>query len=149
MGRAAVGLTSGTYDRALQAVAAPALDLVEDGDTVGFGSCRAAATFIARRGESVRPFGLGPVWRRVKALGLLPVVRRDRERRPYLAENSNLTLDCALSEPLGDGQVMRELERVLLAIPSVVATGLFLGTAERVLVGYPDGRVGELRPLGP
>lgn len=70
MGRAAVGLTSGTDDRALQAVAAPALDLVEDGHMVGLGSCHAAATFITRLGE-------------------------------------------------------------------------------RVLVGYPDGRVGELRPLGP
>jgi ribose 5-phosphate isomerase len=29
-------------------------------------------------------------------------------------------------------------------IPGIVDTGLFLGTAERVLVGYPDGRVDVL-----
>jgi ribose 5-phosphate isomerase A len=33
------------------------------------------------------------------------------------------------------------LEASILAIPGVVDTGLFLGTAERVLIGHPDGRV--------
>jgi len=96
----------------------------------------------------VIPFALGPVSRRVKALGLLPVVRLDPDgRHSLLTENGNLTLDCSLREPLGDGHTARALERALLAIPGVVDTGLFLGTAERVLVGYPDGRVDELRPL--
>jgi len=39
----------------------------------------------------------------------------------------------------------RDLERALLAIPGVVDTGLFLGTAERALVGHPDGRLHVLR----
>jgi ribose 5-phosphate isomerase A len=98
----------------------------------------------------VIPFGLGPVWRQVKALGLLPVVRWDPDKkRPLLTENGNLTLDCALSGPLANGHAARELERVLLAIPGVVDTGLFLGTAERVLVGHADGRVDELRRSDP
>jgi len=33
----------------------------------------------------------------------------------------------------------------VLAVPGVVDTGLFLGTAERVLVGHPDGWVEVLR----
>jgi ribose 5-phosphate isomerase len=32
----------------------------------------------------------------------------------------------------------------MLAIVGVVDTGLFLGTADRVLVGHPDGRVDTL-----
>jgi ribose 5-phosphate isomerase A len=231
-------------DRALRAVAAHALDLLQDGAKVGLGSGRAASTFIARLAERVRqglrivavptscvtarqareldiplidlvegveldlvvdgadevapnldlvkgrggalvrerivasasrrqiilvgqeklvralgergpvpveviPFGLGLVRRRVKALGLLPVVRLDPSSSdPLLSDNGNLTLDCALGEPLGDARAARALERALRAIPGVVDTGLFLGTAERVLVGYPDGRVDELRPAG-
>ena len=61
-------------------------------------------------------------------------------------ENGNLTLDCAVTEPLGDGRAARALEAALRAIVGVVDTGLFLGTAERVLVGYPDGRVETLGP---
>jgi len=47
-------MTSGTDERALQAVAARALDLIGDGARVGLGSGRAAATFIVQLGERVR-----------------------------------------------------------------------------------------------
>jgi len=237
-------MTGGTDERALQAVAARALDLVGDGARVGLGSGRAAAAFIAQLGERVRqglrvagvptseasarqardlgiplidlgedveleltvdgadevapnldlvkgrggalvrerivasasrrqvilvgheklvralgergrvpleviPLARGPATRRLGALGLRPAVRADRDgARPLLTENGNLTLDCALAEPLRDARAARELEAALLAIPGVVDTGLFLGTAERVLVGYPDGRVDVLRPEG-
>jgi ribose 5-phosphate isomerase len=33
------------------------------------------------------------------------------------------------------------LDREMRMIPGVVDTGLFLGTAERVLIGHADGRV--------
>jgi len=46
---------------------------------------------------------------------------------------------------LSGGSTPRALEAELRAIPGVVDTGLFLGTAERVLVGYPDGRVDVLQ----
>src|SRR6266852_185783 len=215
-------MTGGTDERALQAVAARALDLVADGARVGLGSGRAAAAFIAQLGERVRqglrvagvptseasarqardlgiplidlgedveleltvdgadevapnldlvkgrggalvrerivasasrrqviPLARGPATRRLGALGLRPAVRADRDgAQPLLTENGNLTLDCALAEPLRDARAARELEATLLAIPGVVDTGLFLGTAERVLVGYPDGRVDVLRPEG-
>jgi len=237
-------MTGGTDERALQAVAARALDLIGDGARVGLGSGRAAAAFIAQLGERVRqglrvagvptseasarqardlgiplidlgedveleltvdgadevapnldlvkgrggalvrerivasasrrqvilvghdklvralgergrvpleviPLARGPATRRLGALGLRPAVRADRDgARPLLTENGNLTLDCALAEPLRDARAARELEAALLAIPGVVDTGLFLGTAERVLVGYPDGRVDVLRPEG-
>jgi len=234
-------MTSGTDDRALRAVAARALELIGDGASVGLGSGRAAAAFIAQLGERVRrglrvagvptseasarqalelgialtgldedveldltvdgadevapnldlvkgwggalvrerivasasrrqvilvgheklvsalgergripveviPLARGPVARRLRALGLRPTVRTDPGgSRPLLTENQNLTLDCGVDVPLHDARAARELEAAMLAIPGVVDTGLFLGTAERVLVGYPDGRVDELR----
>jgi len=90
----------------------------------------------------VIPFARGLATRRVESLGLRPTVRSEAGgARPVITDNGNLILDCAPGEPLRDGAAARALEAELLAIPGVVDTGLFLGTAERVLVGYPDGRV--------
>jgi ribose 5-phosphate isomerase A len=90
----------------------------------------------------VIPFAVGPVTRELKALGLAPVVRMDAARTASLiSENGNLTLDCAVAAPLADGAAARSLEAAVRSIAGVVDTGLFLGTAERVLVGYPDDHV--------
>jgi ribose 5-phosphate isomerase A len=93
----------------------------------------------------VIPFAAGPVARAAAQLGLTPVTRlRPTVGDPLVNENGNLTLDCALGQPLPDALRARSLEAALLAIPGVVDTGFFLGTAERVLVGHPDGRVDTL-----
>ena len=93
----------------------------------------------------VIPLARGPASRRLRSLGLEPTVRSAAGGAgPLVTENGNLVLDCAPGEPLQDGSAARALEAALLAIPGVVDTGLFLGTAERVLVGYPDGRVDVL-----
>jgi len=85
-----------------------------------------------------RPLAL----RRLRALGLTPAVRAAPDGAgPYQTENGNLVLDCAPSEPLANPGLARALDREMRMIPGVVDTGLFLGTAERVLVGYADGRV--------
>jgi ribose 5-phosphate isomerase A len=89
------------------------------------------------------------VTQELKALGLVPTLRMDGSgRRPFLTENGNLIVDCAPAEPMHDGRTARELERALLSIVGVVDTGLFLGTADRVLIGHPDGRVTTLRRAG-
>jgi ribose 5-phosphate isomerase A len=233
-------MTGASDDRAIEAVAARALDLIEDGARVGLGSGRAAAAFVARLGARLReglrvagvatseatarqardlgiplveldeegdldltvdgadevapnldlvkgwggalvrerivaaasrrqvilvgqdklvralgqhgripveviPFARGPAMRHLKSLGLRPTVRTGPDgARPVITDNGNLMLDCAPGEPLRDGPAARALETALRAIPGVVDTGLFLGTAERVLVGYPDGRVDVL-----
>jgi ribose 5-phosphate isomerase A len=96
----------------------------------------------------VIPFAVAPVTGAMKAAGLRPSVRMDSAGRELLSENGNLTLDCALPEPLADARAARALEASLRAMPGVVDTGLFLGTAERVLVGYSDGRVDVLLRAG-
>ena len=98
---------------------------------------------LGQRGRipvEIIPLARGPVTREIKALALVPTVRQDGSR-DLVTENGNLILDCAPAAPLADGRAARELETKLLGLAGVVDTGLFLGTAERVLVGYPDGRV--------
>src|SRR5437762_1150787 len=109
--------------------------------------CSSPVSRLGMRGRipiEVVPFGRRPVLRRVRALGLEPVVRF-AGARPFISDNGNLTIDCGLATPLADARAARALEAELRAIPGVVDTGLFLGTAERVLVGYPDGRVDVLQ----
>ena len=101
---------------------------------------------LAARGRipiEVVPFAYPLVVRRVRALGLDPVVRL-AEGRWVISDNGNVTIDCGVTAPLADAHAARALEAELRAIPGVVDTGLFLGTAERVLVGHPDGHVDVL-----
>jgi ribose 5-phosphate isomerase A len=230
-------------DPGLEAVAACALDLIEDGATVGLGSGHAAAAFVTRLGVRVQeglrvagvatsevtarqaralgiplvelddmeldltvdgadevapnldlvkgwggalvrerivasasrrqvilvgidklvralgehgripteviPLARGPVIRRLRSLGIEPTVRATPGGAgPFITENGNLILDCALHDPLEDRPAARALEATLLAIPGVVDTGLFLGTADRVFVGYANGRVDVLGGAG-
>jgi ribose 5-phosphate isomerase A len=92
----------------------------------------------------VIPLAGGLVTRRLKALGAVPTVRLDgagNGSAPLRSVNGNLIFDCAVAAPMPDGRAVRTLEAAVRAIPGVVDTGLFLGTAERVLVGHADGRV--------
>lgn len=78
----------------------------------------------------VVPFALAFVRRRMEALGLpAEVVLIDG--RPAVSDNGNALVTCAVTA-LADPAAV---ERQLRDIPGVVGTGLFLGMAERVLVG--------------
>jgi ribose 5-phosphate isomerase A len=90
------------------------------------------------------PFAHALCARRLAALGCRPRLR-ERAGSPFVTDNGNWILDCAI-EPLDDPA---GLEREIRRIPGVLDTGLFLGTAERVLVAV-DGEVRVLaRPGGP
>ncbi|HVV51734.1 MAG TPA: ribose-5-phosphate isomerase RpiA [Polyangia bacterium] len=90
----------------------------------------------------VIPMGAGLAVRRLKALGLKPILRQDpKAGGPYVSVNGNLIFDCGVSRPLAEPALARTLETAVCRIPGLVDTGLFLGTAERVLVGHPDGHV--------
>ena len=90
----------------------------------------------------VIPLARGLVTRHLRALDVVPTVRPGADgTTPFLTDNGNLTLDCRVRVPVQGGEAARELERRILDIPGVVDTGLFLGTAERVLIGREQGQV--------
>jgi ribose 5-phosphate isomerase A len=96
----------------------------------------------------VIPLARGLAMRRLKALGLRPVVRLDRASgTPVVSDNGNLIFDCDVPAAL-DPAGARETDAAVRRIAGVVDTGLFLGTAAEVLVGHPDGRVDVLRRAG-
>ena len=82
-------------------------------------------------------------WRdtRRRLAELLPdAERRDVGDEPYMTDEGHWILDCALPEDADPDELNTELE----LIPGVVEHGLFIGMAERVLLGTP---VGELEVL--
>jgi ribose 5-phosphate isomerase A len=84
----------------------------------------------------VVPFAVAPCLRRLKDLGLRPVLWEE-DGRPALTDNNNHILDCG-TDPIPDAA---RLEADIRAIPGVVGTGLFLGMAGTVLVGDRDFRL--------
>jgi ribose 5-phosphate isomerase A len=86
----------------------------------------------------VIPFALGFCQQRLQHLGLRPVLRGG-SATPFVTDNGNYILDCdagPLAEPAAVHHTIRSL-------PGVLDTGLFLGTADVVLVAE-GGRVREL-----
>ncbi len=56
---------------------------------------------------------------------------------PYMTDQIHYILDCAIPEETDPDELARALE----AVPGVVDHGLFLGIAERALLGTPEGEV--------
>ena len=77
----------------------------------------------------VVPFGAAVCRARLEALGVRPVVRLV-DGAPMVTDNGNWILDCGVG-PIADPP---GLEHAMRAIPGLVATGLFLGMADVVLV---------------
>jgi ribose 5-phosphate isomerase A len=75
------------------------------------------------------PFALPLCRERLRALAIDPRLRVVDDH-PFISDNGNLIIDGAVG-PIADPPA---LERVLRAIPGVVDTGLFLGTAHTVLI---------------
>ena len=100
---------------------------------------------IGERGRvpvEIIPIAQWPVTHELLTLGLTPTLRMDSTgANPFVTDNGNLIIDFASPEPIVDGKAARALERAVLDIVGVVDTGLFLGTADRVLVGRSDGSV--------
>ena len=81
----------------------------------------------------VIPFALPLALARLADLGCRPNVRMVEGRR-FVSDNGNVVVDCAVA-PIASPAT---LHARLRAIPGVVDTGLFLGTADTVLVGEGD-----------
>jgi ribose 5-phosphate isomerase A len=70
------------------------------------------------------------------------VKRRKQNDAPVKTDNGMAILDCRF--PLGI-ENKREVEREINMMPGVLENGLFLGLADEVLVGTPEG-VKRLEP---
>jgi ribose 5-phosphate isomerase A len=84
-------------------------------------------------------------WRdtRRRLAPLLPdAVLRMADGEPYTTDEGHYILDCVLQPGADVDALAGELERV----PGVVEHGLFIGMAERALLGRPDGGVDVLDP---
>lgn len=84
----------------------------------------------------VIPFGWSFCAARLAELGCRPA-RRLEGGAPFVTDNGNHLLDCAV-EPIANPG---ELERRIREIPGVVGTGLFIGMADTVLVEDEQGAV--------
>ena len=73
---------------------------------------------------------------RVEELGGDPTLRAaERKDGPVVTDNGNLVLDCAFGTVGSPTRLAAELA----AVPGVVEHGLFVGLADEVHVGGPDG----------
>jgi len=82
-------------------------------------------------------------WRdtRRRLARILPdVERRSVGDEPYQTDEGHYIFDCALPASAD----LEQLDRDVKLLPGVVEHGLFLGMAERALLGEPDGGVREL-----
>ena len=88
----------------------------------------------------VVPFARSVVVHAVEQRGYRPRLRRSPDGQTFRTDNGNEVLDLSPAHPLRDPALE---ERTLRDLPGVVETGLFVGLAERVVVGHPDGHVEE------
>ena len=77
----------------------------------------------------VMPFAVPFCRRRLEELELKPALRMQDER-PFVTDNFNVIFDCDTG-PIDDPE---KLEKKIHAIPGVIDAGLFLGTADMVVV---------------
>ena len=77
----------------------------------------------------VMPFAVPFCRRRLEELELKPALRMQDER-PFVTDNFNVIFDC----DTGPIDAPEKLEKKIHAIPGVIDAGLFLGTADMVVV---------------
>jgi ribose 5-phosphate isomerase A len=108
-----------------------------------------ASKRVTRLGEGFRlpvevvRFGWRDTRRRLAPLLPDAEQRLRGDGEAYVTDEGHLILDCAL--PAVD---LEELAREVKQVPGVVEHGLFIGMAERALLGQPDGTVETLAPGG-
>jgi len=109
-----------------------------------------ASKRVARLGETFRlPVEVARfAWRdtRRRLAPLLPDAEiRMADGEPYLTDEGHFIFDCGLDGAPEPDELARELE----GTPGVLEHGLFIGMAERALLGRQDGGVDVLEAAGP
>jgi len=82
------------------------------------------------------------VERILRSWGMKARIREaERKAGPVISDNGNLIVDVDTGEEIIDPV---ELDSRLRSIAGVLETGIFPRLADKVLIGYPDGRVEEI-----
>ncbi len=91
----------------------------------------------------VVPFGWQLLQRQLESLGCEARLRSSGQA-PFITDNGNLVLDCSF----GTIEDPATLEQQVNGLCGVVECGLFVGLADRIIVGQPDGTCVELDEPG-
>lgn len=91
----------------------------------------------------VVPFGWQATLAALETTGAAFLVRRGDDDAPLLSDNGNLIADGAFTV-IDDAEGLAEQ---IEAVPGVVGHGLFLGMADMVLAGRPDGGVDRVQAI--
>lgn len=96
---------------------------------------------VDRLGRSALPvevisFGWKTLLAPIRRLGAEPELRKNQDGDAFITDGGHYILECTFHDGIEDAL---EVEAALHALPGVVETGLFLGMAETVVVGTPDG----------
>jgi ribose 5-phosphate isomerase A len=90
----------------------------------------------------VIPFGYKQVLKQITLAGFCTkATLRKKNGQPFITDHHHYILDCEC-EKIDDAS---SLNSALHNIPGVVETGLFIGITGRAIVGYPDGRMEEIK----
>ena len=83
----------------------------------------------------VVPFVAPALQPKLAALGCQAELRKGADGTPYRTDENNVIIDCAFGRIADPEALARRLD----AMPGVVEHGLFIGLAERAIVGIEDG----------
>jgi ribose 5-phosphate isomerase A len=100
---------------------------------------------VTRLGKALLPieivsFGHEATRKSILEQRISVMLRLNRENVPYVTDNGNYILDADISNY---NDQLEELDIQLRQIPGVVETGLFLGLANKIIVGHEDGSTQE------
>jgi len=82
----------------------------------------------------VVPFAIALASKGLSQLGAQPVLRLAEGGAPFVTDNANWILDCALSPVANPAQLEADINR----IPGVMENGIFAGLADEVIVARGD-----------
>jgi ribose 5-phosphate isomerase A len=83
----------------------------------------------------VTPFGWERTFKQLKGLGCTPVLRM-ADNKTFLTDNSHYILDCAFGSIADPARLHDQVN----AITGVMENGLFIGMADIVIAGSPEGQ---------
>lgn len=86
----------------------------------------------------IAPFGYLATKQHLNNLGFSGEFRKKDSKDLFITDNGNFIFDISFKTPLKN---LYELNETLHNIPGVLETGLFLGIAGKVIVGYENGSV--------